>query len=1067
VKAQIAILGPLELRVDDRPVGIVPGKQRTLLVFLTMSAPAVVSTDAAVDALWPDAASNRGERSLQVTVSRLRRSLSDAAALLETVPTGYRLLIEPDDVDAHDFERLVRDGERSRLAGDRVSARRALDSALALWRGPALADVASESFAQGEIRRLEELHHLAREERIEARLADGEHALVVPELEQLSAEHPSRERLIGLLMLALHRCDRQTDALEVYTRGRRRLNDELGLEPSATLRRLQEAILRQDPSLDRPEPTPPAASRVADVDIASADAGARNGKGESRGAFVGRAAQLDELLAGLEAAFAGRGRLFLVSGEPGIGKSRLADELMREAAARGARILTGRCWEAGGAPAYWPWLQALRGYVREAAPELLREQLGAGAADMARILPELGEILPGLPEPPPLDSDVARFRLLYTTAEFLRNVSEARPTVVVLDDLHAADPASLVLLRFLAREVGSIRVLVLGAYRDVDPVPGQPLSEMLLEVAREPGTRRLSLGGLRKPDVMEYVERTAPAIASPELGAALHDESEGNPLFVGETVRLLSLEGIRRDAAGGLRLAIPQNVRAVIARRLTHLSDECNHMLLFASVLGREFPLDALARMGDRSVEELVDQLDEAIAARVVSDVPDDPAHRRFSHILIRDTLYEGLTNTDRIRLHRLAAEALENLFGDSVEGGEPPPERVLALAQQWSDARVPARAISYYRRGGELALRVFANHDAADALTRAIDLLREMPENPRRDEQELELTVLRGVARGWGTPDYARARELSIKLGRAISPPILRGMALDSLLRLDVAGAREHAVALLAAGERDGDPVLIVEGEYLLGVTSFWHGEFPDARRHLEEAVDRYSSARSQTHLTLYGQDPKVVCLSRLAWTLWFLGHPDEAAAARDSALSLADELGHPFSRCYASLYGAIVSQELDDEQARDRLLGTAETLAGEERFEVLSTWGAILRHSSVARQGDRDALNAMGTAIREIHETRPGPLMPYLLALLARACLVAAEPKRGLEAVTTALLDTQRTGARYMESELHRLRGELLATSGAAAADIEAAFSLAHEIASHQKAEALQLRAARGRNH
>ena len=746
----------------------------------------------------------------------------------------------------------------------------------------------------------------------------------------------------------------------------------------------------------------------------------------------------------------------------GIGKSRLADELMREAGSRGARIVTGRCWEAGGAPAYWPWLQALRACVRETAPELLRAQLGTGAVELARMLPELREILPGLPEPPSLDADVARFRLLCATAEFLRNASAARPTVLVLDDLHAADPASLLLLRFLAREIGSMRLLVLGAYRDVDPMPGHALSETLVEVIREPETLRLSLGGLSEREVMQYVESTAPTIASPELGVAVYEETEGNPLFAGETLRLVALEGLRRDSGGRLRLGSAQNVRGVIARRLTHLSADCNHVLQLASALGREFALDALARLRGVSVDDLLDQLEEAIVARVVSEVPGGPGRRRFSHVLIRDTLYDGLTHAQRVGLHRRAAEALEELYGDSRT-----PEHVLALAQQWSRARVPARAIAYYRRGAELALRVFANHEAAEALTRAVDLLHQMPKSRRRDEEELELTVLLGAARGWGTPDYSTARDLSLKLGRAVSPPILRGMAMNSIMRLELPDAREDGIALRAAGERDDDPVLIVEGEYVLGVTSFWQGAFRESRRHLEAAVDRYSPTHRETHLTLYGQDPKVVCLSRLAWTLWFLGHSDEAASARDAAVSLADELGHPFSRCYAGLYGAIVSQELDDEPSRARLLAAAETLAAKERFEVLASWAAVLRHWSVACRGDRLALNTLRTAIREIEETRRAPLMPYFLTLLARACLVAAEPTRGLETVTTALLDAQRTGARYMESELQRLLGELLMTSGAGAEDIEAALCLARAIARRQSAAALELRAVRALAH
>ena len=382
------------------------------------------------------------------------------------------------------------------------------------------------------------------------------------------------------------------------------------------------------------------------------------------GAFVGRHAELAELLTGLGDTFAGRGRLFLLSGEPGIGKSRLADELVREAHARGARVLAGRCWEAGGAPAYWPWVQSLRAYVREAEPQRLRVELGGGAAELAQILPELRAILPELPEPTPQDPEEARFRLFDATAEFLRNASASQPIVVVLDDLHAADTPSLLLLQFIARGLGSTHLLVLGACRDIDPIPGHALTEMLAEVAREPTTRRVSLRGLSEPDVAEYVELSASEIASAELVAALYEETEGNPLFVGEAVRLLALEGVRRESTG-VRIAIPQSVHDVIARRLAHLSDECNRMLVLASVLGREFALAALVRVAGVEEDQVLDVLDEAITARIVSDVPGGRGRLRFAHVLIRDTLYQGLTAARRMRLHKLAVESLEALYGD------------------------------------------------------------------------------------------------------------------------------------------------------------------------------------------------------------------------------------------------------------------------------------------------------------------------------------------------------------------------------------------------------------------
>ena len=449
----------------------------------------------------------------------------------------------------------------------------------------------------------------------------------------------------------------------------------------------------------------------------------------SAGAFVGRERELGELLAGLEDALAGRGRLFLLAGEPGIGKSRLTEELAVRARARGARLLVGRCWEAGGAPAYWPWVQALRTYIRDIDPLELRQHLGSGAADLAQMLPELRELLADLAPTPALESEAARFRLFDAVATFLRNAAAARPLVLVLDDLHAADAPSLLLLQFVARELGSARVLVLGAYRDVDPLPGPLLAAMLTEVSREPVTGRLSLRGLSEEDVATYVDGTASEIASPELVVALHEQTEGNPLFVGEIVRLIAAEGVPSGSAAGIRPSIPQGVRDVIARRLTHLSDECNRVLLLASVLGREFALEALAHVGNVSVDELLETLDEAMAARVVSDVPGGPGRLRFAHVLIRDTLYEGLTTTRRVRLHRQAVRALEALYGE-----EPGPY-LAELAYHSIAGSDFDKGLDYARRAGDRALALLAYEEAArlyETALDAIDLARASDETTR-----------------------------------------------------------------------------------------------------------------------------------------------------------------------------------------------------------------------------------------------------------------------------------------------------------------------------------------------
>jgi DNA-binding SARP family transcriptional activator len=702
------ILGPLEAFDGDRILALGGPKQRALLAMLLLHANEVVSSDRLIDALWGEVGSEDGAKALSVAVSRLRkllepeRSRGEAARTLLTRPPGYVLRLGEDELDLHRFERLVAD---SRTA-DPATVAALLSDALALWRGPPLADLAYESFAQAEIARLEESRLAALEHRIDADLALGRHDQVVAELEGLTAAHPLRERLHGQLMLALYRSGRQAEALESYRTARTVLVEELGIEPGRRLRELHQAILQQDPGLDpkAPEETP----------------APRRGR-----AFVGRGSELAELVAGLDDAFASRGRLFLVEGEPGIGKSRLAEELAEDAHARGAAVLVGRCWEAGGAPAYWPWTQSLRAYVRETDAAALGAELGAGASELVQIVPDLRQRFPDLPPPSPLDPEGARFRLFEATAEFLRNAGESRPIVLVLDDLHAADAPSLLLLRFLARELASTRLLVLGAYRNVDPVPGHPLTEMLAEVAREPVTRRVSLGGLSEPEVGEYLELTASEMASPQLVAAVHGQTQGNPLFVGEIVRLLSIEGARSESPDESRLTIPQSVRDVIARRLTHLSHESNRLLVLASVLGREFELEVLARLGGVSDDELLEWLDEAIDARVVSDVPGSPGRLRFAHVLIRDTLYDGLTSARRLRLHKLAVAALEQL------DDEHPGPHLADLAHHSIAAGEHDKGLHYARQAADRALELHSYDEAARLFRLALEALAKQPPDP------------------------------------------------------------------------------------------------------------------------------------------------------------------------------------------------------------------------------------------------------------------------------------------------------------------------------------------------
>ncbi|MFN8174772.1 MAG: BTAD domain-containing putative transcriptional regulator [Solirubrobacteraceae bacterium] len=694
------ILGPVEALHGGRSIGLGGDRQRALLAVFLLHPNETLSTERLVDELWGERPPATATKTAQVYVSRLRKALSssddeETATVLATREGGYELRLDPERLDAHRFERLLSEGRRELGAGAAEAAVAKLERALALWRGAPLANLAYEAFAQGEAARLQELRASAHELLIEARLALGESDGLIPALEALIAEHPYRERLRAQLMLALYRADRQAGALQAYQDARTALVADLGIEPGERLRELERAVLAQDPALALAVPERrPRTPAAADQSTARA--------------FVGRERELAELLAALEDAFAGRGRLCILVGEPGIGKSRLAEELVERARDRGARVLVGRCWEAGGAPAYWPWVQALRPYVQGADPALLGERLGGGAPYLAELVPELREGLPDLPAPPAIEPEAARFRLFEAVAGLLRAAGERDPIVLVLDDLHAADAPSLLLLRFVARELGSSRVLVVAACRDADPAPGDALAEMLGELAREQGVRRLGLRGLGEDEVAEYVETSADVEPPPGLARAIHAETDGNPLFVAELVRLLDAEGslVRADA----HLSIPPGVSAVIARRVGRLPEEARELLSRASVLGRELDIDVLGRLGSMPRDELLDVLERPMAERLLSEVPDAPGRLRFAHALIGDALYGELTPGRRMQLHAAAVEAIE-----AVHAGALGPH-LADLARHCVEAGsgpLTARSVDYARRAGDRAVSQLAYEEA------------------------------------------------------------------------------------------------------------------------------------------------------------------------------------------------------------------------------------------------------------------------------------------------------------------------------------------------------------------
>jgi hypothetical protein len=582
--------------------------------------------------------------------------------------------------------------------------------------------------------------------------------------------------------------------------------------------------------------------------------------------FVGRAPELDELRAALDETGAARGSLFLLSGEAGIGKTRLMQELSREAGERGWRVVAGRCWEEGGAPAYWPWIQAVRG-------------LGGDFEELAGATG--GSVNP----------DTGRFRLFDTVARFLVDSAGGRPLVLVLEDLHAADAASLAMLRFVTDAIAAAPVFVVGSYRDREAQLHERPEEFA-ELARV--ATRVSLHGLTVDEVEAYLTGMSVGQPAGQLAARLHVLTGGNPFFLGEVVRLVAHDGrIDSDVVLDPMGRVPEEVRTLLRRRMADLPDDAVAALRVAAVVGREFNLRVLERTVPLDVGRLLDVLAEAADAGVVAEDPAIPRRYAFVHELVRETLYDDLATARRLELHRTIGAVLEDLYRHDLDPHLSEIAHHLALAAPVGDV---STAVDYLVRAGDRAAGVLAYEEAGAHYDRALGLLGAAEEASR--ERRCELLLRLGDAR-WRAGDTRAARasfEEATELARRLGDgEMLARAALGYVIGLG-------GFLLFARFEAGATGVGLLE-EALAALPA--HDSPLRARMLAHLAVEMYSSNEVERRLAVSTEaiemarrlEDSEALVTALHARHWALGAPEmvhERVANTEEMLAVAAQLGN-----------------------------------------------------------------------------------------------------------------------------------------------------------------------------
>jgi len=1022
----------LEVTRAGETLDLGPPKQRAVLAALLVHANRVVSLDRFAELLWPEASAPRSTASVPVYIANLRRLLeperrahTPPQRLLTRAP-GYLFRVAVADHDAATFEVLAAAGNRHLADGRPRAARAALGEALGLWRGRALEEFA---FAEFEAGRLEQLRVAATVDRIQADIELGSHSAVMVELGSMVRDHGLRERLVGLLMLALYRSGRQGEALRAYAGAREHLAAELGIEPGPALRRLEAAILAQSPDLDwRPPPAEEIPTLVR--------AGPESPPQLSVDPLVGRRAELAALEATIGRLGHAEGGILLVSGEPGIGKTRLAQEAAARAEVRGCAVAWGRCHEGEGAPPFWPWIQVVRTLLRHPESDTVRAALAPDAAEVAQVVPEVRDLVGGeLGVPPPADPTAARFRFFEAVTGFLERLSRRLSLAIVIDDLHWADPPSLELTAHLGDRVPGMNALLVITYRDVDPAPDGPLTEVLARIARQPRRVDLALSGLTEDEVAQFIAHEAGSEPTAGVVAAVWARAAGNPFFVGELTRLLVAEGSLTETAAR-SATVPWAVRQVIVRRLIRLPAATRQLLAVAAVVGEEFDISVAAAAAGLELDRALDVADVAVAAGVITEEPTQPGCFQFSHALVQETVYGETTGMRRARLHGQVADALERVVGEDAAATEIAHHLYAAVA-----VTGPIRAIAASVRASSSAQAALAYEAAEDHLRRALALLEALPFGRDRDRLELDLqdrlaallTLVKGVAVAETAAVWARATELCREVeDRRRLLPSLWGSLSFAWASGDAEGARSLGEHILQLGRASSEPVVTAAAHLGLGSVDLCCGELVAGSRHLGAAKELADGVPDHALADVTYADLRVQVDSWLAMVLHLQGEHAEAGLLIDGAMIRARRLGDPFTVAIALAFGVFarviggdvaqareLADELLDHSGRYRMVDFA------YHARVVGVWAAS-RHPTPGQ----DVIALIG-GLPPAGKAGIRPWRPFWLALQAEVWQQSGMPTEAAGCVDEALAEVEALGSSFCAPELYRLRGDLLLAS------------------------------------
>ena len=1003
------MFGNLRISVGGRPVTAVnTNRLHSLIAYLILHGGTPQPRERLAFLLWPASSESQARTNLRQLLHHLKRALPAECNSLETDHFTVQWRQDAScTVDILDFQAAIAVAAAARTEGDGAREIQALTTAAQLYEDdllPALYDDWLTPLREDYRRRVSEVLQ---------RLA-----ALFEEQKQYAAAIPWAERLVGLdslceahhqLLIRLHAANHdRASAVRAYHTCMRVLRREMGVEPGAPTRELFERILKAEPEASRAPALgplePPAAKALPPI--------------QKVRALVGRAAEWEQLASAWQLAVANGPRVAVISGEPGIGKTRLADELYQSCIRHGYAAARSRCYAGQGQVSYAPVVEWLRSdAVRAGWANLGPQQL----AELARLAPEIREQFPELAQrdaggTSSLTESWQRLRFYESlNAAFAKS---RKPILLYLDDLQWCDPDSFEWLNALLTSPAATGVLVVGTVRAEETGREHPFTPFLLGLRQSGMVMEIPLAPLDAAETGELARlESAKPLTSGSLGE-IFQATRGNPLFVLESVRA-GLQSTR--------------VHAVIAARLSQLSAASFELAGLASVVGRPFSFELLEKATDWDESSVTQALDELWRRRIIEDR--GIAEYDFTHDLLREVACGELSLVRRRYWHRRVARALGEVFKTGIESWNG------QIASHYEQAGMPEEAMEHYQQAAAHARQRYAYKEAADLLRRALALCQGFSESDARLRQELDLLVTLGAAlvttEGYSAPEvgqtYARALELSRRLGDRNIFAILSGAWVFHAVRGDLAQAWEISLEFLKALEREPAPGLILAGNFVAGSSLFHLGQMEASLRHMTAAV-RAHSGPSESVLALFaGPDIGVFCRAYLAHLSWHREDATPADIHAAQAIAAANRMHHPFSQAIALAYAAMLHVFRGESAAALKRGTEAVELCRRHGFAYYLAVARILTGWACAAEGDvdaglrqlRDGLDGMRVLGAELR-------LPYYFALLAETLGRAGQMGEALASLSTGFAFVSKNGEAWAAAELHRVQGDLLAAQG-----------------------------------